>query len=112
MEPSWRNHLADDINLFTISWLESTNWALVLYYHHFAMFPKGQLVFVLELVFLLGCLGDQTEGAEERSDHCYTQYVTVSVVKQVPSYSKHCTKESALVLTKYPKIYFCFVFLG
>eukprot|EP00090_Calanus_glacialis_P001557 TRINITY_DN11130_c0_g1_i1.p1 TRINITY_DN11130_c0_g1~~TRINITY_DN11130_c0_g1_i1.p1 ORF type:complete len:454 (+),score=90.20 TRINITY_DN11130_c0_g1_i1:37-1398(+) len=56
------------------------------------MFPKGQLVFVLELVFLLGCLGDRTEGAEERSDHCYTQYVTVSVVKQVPSYSKHCTK--------------------
>ena len=58
------------------------------------MFPKGQLVLVLELVIILGCGGDRTEGAEERSDHCYTQYVTVSVVKQVPSYSKHCTKES------------------
>ena len=26
------------------------------------------------------------------TDHDYVQYVTVSVVKQVPSYSKHCTK--------------------
>ena len=28
----------------------------------------------------------------ERNGFCYTQYVHVSVVKQVPSYSKHCTK--------------------
>ena len=28
----------------------------------------------------------------ERTGFCYTQYVHVSVVKQVPSYSKHCTK--------------------
>jgi len=53
------------------------------------MFPTGQLVLV---VLLVGGSGGRTEGAEERSDHCYTQYVTVSVVKQVPSYSKHCTK--------------------
>ena len=28
----------------------------------------------------------------ESSGYCYTHYVHVSVVKQVPSYSKHCTK--------------------
>ena len=33
-------------------------------------------------------LGDSFEA----TGYCYTQYVHVSVVKQVPSYSKHCTK--------------------
>ena len=33
-------------------------------------------------------LGDSFES----TGYCYTQYVHVSVVKQVPSYSKHCTK--------------------
>ena len=28
----------------------------------------------------------------EATGFCYTKYVHVSVVKQVPSYSKHCTK--------------------
>jgi len=31
-------------------------------------------------------------GIQPHSAGCYVKYVTVSVVKQVPSYSKHCTK--------------------
>ena len=35
----------------------------------------------------------------ERTGFCYTKYVHVSVVKQVPSYSKHCTKVKFYTLT-------------
>ena len=70
------------------------------------MFPTGQLVMVLGLVTSIGCQGGHSEGAEERSDHCYTQYVTVSVVKQAPSYSKHCTKVSFFQKVSYPLLSF------
>ena len=44
------------------------------------------------LVTLLWGCSDVFGQDIERSGFCYTQYVHVSVVKQVPSYSKHCTK--------------------
>ena len=45
-----------------------------------------QLVIVTIVTPML--LGDSFES----TGYCYTQYVHVSVVKQVPSYSKHCSK--------------------
>ena len=36
-------------------------------------------------------IGDDIDGHNNRG-YCYTKYVHVSVVKQVPSYSKHCAK--------------------
>ena len=36
-------------------------------------------------------MGDDIDGHNNRG-YCYTKYVHVSVVKQVPSYSKHCAK--------------------
>ena len=52
------------------------------------------------MVTLLWGLSDVVGQDIERSGFCYTQYVHVSVVKQVPSYSKHCTKVRGDVRSK------------
>ena len=44
-------------------------------------------------------LGDSFES----TGYCYTQYVHVSVVKQVPSYSKHCSKVRNNSVAQLPK---------
>lgn len=46
-------------------------------------------------------IGDSFEG----TGYCYTEYVHVSVVKQVPSYSKHCTKVRLLQNYKITKVF-------
>ena len=52
---------------------------------------------MLIVCLLLAVIHTVMAGAEptqhaELTEGCYTKYVHVSVVKQVPSYSKHCTK--------------------
>ena len=56
---------------------------------------------VLVPVTLLS-LGDLAQGDDvEATGFCYTKYVHVSVVKQVPSYSKHCTKVMFCVFRRF-----------
>ena len=56
---------------------------------------------VLVPVTLLS-LGDLARADDvEATGFCYTKYVHVSVVKQVPSYSKHCTKVMYCVFQRF-----------